>query len=193
MSQSNESGNLLLDDTLAPPTAGERTPSLAGDDRAELARNLLLAQMALDNWLRPWVRRERLGLSPSLTMVLHMIRDEPTPTLRHLAERLDVTPTAITSITDRLESLGYVQRVRTPGDRRRTQLEITQAGREISFRIEESFVQDIQAALAVWDDGRLDLVHDAAQTLNGFLRDLNRVTPRRDDSARAGDAPTRAD
>ncbi len=148
------------------------------DDRAALARELLLTQMSLDSWLRPWVRRERLGISPSLTMVLYLIRDEPTPTLRHLAERLDVTPTAITSMTDRLESLGYVRRVRTPGDRRRTQLEITQAGREISIEIEESFVRDIQAALAVWDSGRLDLVHKATETINGFIADLNRVTPR---------------
>ena len=152
--------------------------SYGANDRAMLARELLLAQMSLDNWLRPWVRRERLGLSPSLTMVLYTIRDEPTPTLRHLAERLDVTPTAITSITDRLEALGYVRRVRTPGDRRRTQLEITQAGREISLEIEESFILDIQAVLTAWDRGRLDRVHEAAETLNRFVADLNHVTPK---------------
>ncbi|HEV2529462.1 MAG TPA: MarR family transcriptional regulator [Thermomicrobiales bacterium] len=156
----------------------EEAGPYGADDRAKLAHELLLTQMQLDNWLRPWVRRERFGLSPSLTMVLYTIRDEPTPTLRHLAERLDVTPTAITSITDRLESLGFVRRVRTPGDRRRTQLEITPAGREISIEIEASFVRDIQAALAVWDSGRLDLVHQATKTLNGFVSDLNRVTPK---------------
>jgi DNA-binding MarR family transcriptional regulator len=166
-------GTIMTDDRVE---VTEQRPPI--DERAALARDLLVAQMSLDHWLRPWVGRERLGLSPSLAMVLYMIRDEPTPTLRLLAERLDVTPTAITSITDRLESLGYVRRVRTPGDRRRTQLEITQAGREISLEVEESFVQDIQAALAVWDHGRLDHIHEATRTLNGFVRDLNRVNPR---------------
>ena len=138
-----------------------------------VARDLLLTQLQMDHWLRPWVRRERLGLSPSLTSVLYLIRDEATPTLRSLADRLDVTPTAITSITDRLETLGYVRRVRTSLDRRRTQLEITEAGREISFRIEESFVEDIQAILGAWDEDRLMSIQESARTLSAFLRELN--------------------
>ncbi len=155
-----------------------------GDDSADLttlpdsphtvvARDLLLTQVQMDHWLRPWVRRERLGLSPSLASLLYLIRDEATPTLRSLADRLDVTPTAITSITDRLETLGYVRRVRTSLDRRRTQLEITEAGREISFRIEESFVEDIQAILGAWDEDRLVSIQESARTLSTFLRELN--------------------
>lgn len=141
--------------------------------RAIVARDLLLTQVQMDHWLRPWVRRERLGLSPSLASVLYLIRDEATPTLRSLADRLDVTPTAITSITDRLETLGYVRRVRTSLDRRRTQLEITESGRAISLRIEESFVEDIQAILGAWDEDRLMSIQESARTLSAFLRDLN--------------------
>ena len=147
--------------------------ALAPGPSAGVARDLLVIQFEMDHWLRPWVRRERLGLSPSLTSVLYLIRDEATPTLRSLADRLDVTPTAITSITDRLETLGYVRRVRTSLDRRRTQLEITEAGREISFQIEQSFVDDIQGILSSWDDERLDELQQSAQTLTTFLQEVN--------------------
>ena len=144
-----------------------------------VARDLLSTQFQMDHWLRPWVRRERLGLSPSLASVLYLIRDEATPTLRSLADRLDVTPTAITSITDRLETLGYVRRVRTAMDRRRTQLEITAAGREISLRVEESFVEEIQTILGAWDHDRLLTIQESARTLSAFLRELNAIDARR--------------
>lgn len=153
--------------------------TIPASPRSIVARDLLLTQFQMDHWLRPWVRRERLGLSPSLASVLYLIRDEATPTLRSLADRLDVTPTAITSITDRLETLGYVRRVRTSLDRRRTQLEITDAGREISFRIEESFVEDIQAILGSWDEDRLLSIQESARTLSAFLRELNSSDVRR--------------
>ncbi len=165
------SGHALL----VTPTGGDSTDltTLPDAPQSVVARDLLLTQFQMDHWLRPWVRRERLGLSPSLASVLYLIRDEATPTLRSLADRLDVTPTAITSITDRLEALGYVRRVRTSLDRRRTQLEITEAGREISFRIEESFVEDIQAILSAWDEDRLMSIQESARTLSAFLRELN--------------------
>ena len=150
--------------------SGDR--SLSAVPSTVVARDLLVIQLQMDHWLRPWVRRERLGLSPSLTSVLYLIRDEATPTLRSLADRLDVTPTAITSITDRLETLGYVRRVRTSLDRRRTQLEITEAGREISFQIEESFVDDIQGILDSWDEERLREIETSARTLRRFLQEL---------------------
>ena len=160
--------------TLAPiadtPTGRPGTgPGAARRRRPRSARD----SVRDDHWLRPWVRRERLGLSPSLASVLYLIRDEATPTLRSLADRLDVTPTAITSITDRLETLGYVRRVRTSLDRRRTQLEITEAGREISFQIEQSFVDDIQGILSSWDDERLDELQQSAQALTTFLQEVN--------------------
>lgn len=161
---------LLLATTGEPQHEGRSLPDLP---TTVVARDLLVIQLQMDHWLRPWVRRERLGLSPSLASVLYLIRDEATPTLRSLADRLDVTPTAITSITDRLESLGYVRRVRTSLDRRRTQLEITQAGRDISFQIEQSFVEDIQGILGSWDEQRLTAIQESARTLTTFLQELN--------------------
>lgn len=169
------------DDGMFATTSGLQRPDdrPLSDPPTAVARDLLATQFQMDHWLRPWVRRERLGLSPSLASVLYLIRDEATPTLRSLADRLDVTPTAITSITDRLETLGYVRRVRTSMDRRRTQLEITPAGRAISLQLEESFVEDIQAILGAWDDDRLLTVQESARTLSAFLRELNAMDMRR--------------
>ena len=51
--------------------------------------------------------------------------------LGKMGQRLQVHPTSITSITDRLESSGLVNRRRHPDDKRAVLAEITDAGREV--------------------------------------------------------------
>lgn len=50
--------------------------------------------------------------------------------MRLMGERLQLHPTSITNIVDRLESDGLVRRLPHPGDRRTTLVELTDAGRE---------------------------------------------------------------
>lgn len=49
--------------------------------------------------------------------------------MRMMGERLQLHPTSITNIVDRLEGDGLVRRLRHPSDRRTTLVEITEAGR----------------------------------------------------------------
>ncbi|GAB2696482.1 MarR family winged helix-turn-helix transcriptional regulator [Paenibacillus thermoaerophilus] len=51
--------------------------------------------------------------------------------LAQLADRMEVKPSAITVMIDRLEKPGYVKRVPDPSDRRSTLVEITPAGQEV--------------------------------------------------------------
>ena len=47
-----------------------------------------------------------------------------------LAKQIQVSPGTVTGITDRLAKLGYLERQRRPGDRRRVYLTLTEAGRK---------------------------------------------------------------
>jgi DNA-binding MarR family transcriptional regulator len=50
--------------------------------------------------------------------------------MRMMGERLQLHPTSITNIVDRLESDGLARRLPHPSDRRTTLVELTDAGRE---------------------------------------------------------------
>ncbi|HEX7369790.1 MAG TPA: MarR family transcriptional regulator [Rhodanobacteraceae bacterium] len=52
-----------------------------------------------------------------------------------LARILNYNPGALTRLLDKLEHMGYLQRVPDPNDRRALRLELTQSGREIHKRM----------------------------------------------------------
>ena len=61
-------------------------------------------------------------------MLLYFSRDGALP-MGKIGERLQVHPTSVTSLIDRLERSGFVDRVPHPTDRRTTLAELTVAGR----------------------------------------------------------------
>jgi DNA-binding MarR family transcriptional regulator len=65
----------------------------------------------------------RLGLSATDLKCLDLLRDSQTPlTATNLVDRTGLTGGAITGVADRLETAGFVERVRDPNDRRRWEL-----------------------------------------------------------------------
>ncbi|TWP53509.1 MarR family transcriptional regulator [Lentzea tibetensis] len=84
-----------------------------------------IIQSAVDAALKPhgltFARYEALVL-------LYFSRKGSLP-MRVMGERLQLHPTSVTNIVDRLESDGLAQRVPHPTDRRTTLVEITDAGR----------------------------------------------------------------
>lgn len=63
-------------------------------------------------------------------VLLHFSRRGSLP-LGKMGERLQVHPTSVTNLVDRLEDQGLVRRTRHPTDRRTTLAEITEAGRSL--------------------------------------------------------------
>jgi DNA-binding MarR family transcriptional regulator len=92
------------------------------------AQQLVLA--AVDGALRP------LGLTFARyeALVLLVFSRTGSLPLGKMGERLMVHPTSVTSIVDRLERDGLVQRLASPGDRRVVLAELTDAGRELADR-----------------------------------------------------------
>jgi DNA-binding MarR family transcriptional regulator len=117
----------------------------------------------LDDLLRPhgltFARYEALVL-------LTFARTGSLP-LGKMGERLQVHPTSVTSIVDRLEAAGHVVRRPHPGDRRAVLAEITDAGRAVV----EAATQDlVTARFALADVPTSDL-----QALSALLKPMRRA------------------
>lgn len=86
--------------------------------------------------------------------------------LGKMGERLQVHPTSVTSIVDRLETAGLVVRRRHPNDGRAVLAEITPSGR--------SLVEKATAELVGADFGLGDLDDSALSDLSALLRPIRR-------------------
>jgi DNA-binding MarR family transcriptional regulator len=74
----------------------------------------------------------RLGLSKGRFMVmiqLHSIEDPAGISISEILEAYQVSSATMTGIIDTLEGEGLIERLRSPGDRRRVHVRITEAGR----------------------------------------------------------------
>jgi DNA-binding MarR family transcriptional regulator len=72
----------------------------------------------------------RCGLSLTQAQALRVLHEERGATMSHLAERVGLSPGALTSTIERMVELGWVDRRRVEGDRRSVRVELTDAGRE---------------------------------------------------------------
>lgn len=77
-----------------------------------------------------FISRVQIGLTPGQVFMLHFIRKIGSCSVSTIAEKMEVAPSAITVMLDRLENNGFVCRKRDQADRRVVIIEITEAGEE---------------------------------------------------------------
>ncbi|RRO12599.1 MarR family transcriptional regulator [Saccharopolyspora rhizosphaerae] len=85
-----------------------------------------ILQSAVDNALRP----HNLTFARYEALVLLTFSKRGSLPMRVMGDRLQLHPTSVTNIVDRLEQDGLVRRVPHPTDRRTTLVEITGEGRD---------------------------------------------------------------
>jgi DNA-binding MarR family transcriptional regulator len=88
--------------------------------------------------------------------------------MRVMGERLQLHPTSVTNIVDRLEADGLVKRTRHPTDRRTTLAEITESGRE---RMAEA-----TAGVTAIDFGLVGLTDQQTEQLTDLLAKVRKTT-----------------
>jgi DNA-binding MarR family transcriptional regulator len=117
---------------------------------------------------------KRMRLEASELAALEHVQAAGAMTQKHLGERLSMSPGAITTMIDRLESRGYVERTPNPEDRRSALVRITKAGLEESLRhlwpyiedmkrIEEGFSEEERAIVARFLRAATRATHQAAE------------------------------
>jgi MarR family transcriptional regulator, organic hydroperoxide resistance regulator len=140
---------------------------LPGDDRLVLVQRADLGLLALAERLRQhWTAHAAaLGLSTvQIRLLLALAPGEEIP-MRDLATRLDYDASNLTTLVDRLEARGSIQRRSHPTDRRIKTLALTPAGEQLRATFWRQLTED-PGPLAP-----LDL--PALRTLAGLLEDLN--------------------
>lgn len=96
-----------------------------------------ILQSAVDNALRP----HNLTFARYEALVLLTFSQRGSLPMRVMGDRLQLHPTSVTNIVDRLEQDGLVQRLPHPTDRRTTLVEITEAGQDQMKRATESVTE----------------------------------------------------
>jgi DNA-binding MarR family transcriptional regulator len=102
---------------------------------------------------------KRMGLETSELAALEHLQAAGSMAHKRLGERLSLSPGAITSMIDRLERRGYVERIPNPEDRRSALVRITKSGLEESLGhlwpyieemkgVEEGFSEEERAVVA---------------------------------------------
>ena len=144
----------------------------ASDDPLQLtATDLRLATFRLARRLR--CARATDAMSDAQLAVLADLRMHGRRTISTLAERERVTAPSMTNMINGLEEQGYVTRTPDADDRRRVQVEITDAGAEIvveTIRRRDVLLADMLA--------ELDFTEDELATLRAASALMRRVTDR---------------
>ena len=89
-----------------------------------------------------WHKKMEQSISGSQVTILFHLNAAGPQKFSALAERLCITPGAVTSLSDKLMSAGYAERKRDEEDRRVVYLEITEEGRELVKKLKKD-IKDV--------------------------------------------------
>jgi len=99
--------------------------------------------------------------SPALSAILRQLNPDGRPeSMRALAQCLQVDPSAITGLVDRLEAKGLVERQPDPGDRRVKALVLTPRGKRVRAHLTR-IIDEPPASLRRMSPERLVVLRDA--------------------------------
>jgi DNA-binding MarR family transcriptional regulator len=117
----------------------KQSSSFAGEKLSDLVRqhsSAVLRHVA--------ATAKRMGLETSELAALEHLQAAGSMVHKRLGERLSLSPGAITSMIDRLERRGYVERIPNPEDRRSALVRITRRGIEESLRHLWPYIEDMK-------------------------------------------------
>jgi DNA-binding MarR family transcriptional regulator len=102
-------------------------------------------------------------------ILMHLSRDGMLPSQKELAERLDVTPAAVTGALKKIEQDGYVER--TLGhDTRYNEIKITEKGKAMVALTRKKFSEADKAMFDGFTDEELDIYISCLEKLQANIR-----------------------
>jgi DNA-binding MarR family transcriptional regulator len=108
------------------------------------------------------------GMSPSYAFLQMLVNDSPGINQTELARQLNLTPSTVTRLIDKLEHRGYVER-RTEG--KNSEIHPTAAGRQLQDKIETAWHNLFQRYSAVLGEEEAEqltqMIDQASQKLGG--------------------------
>ena len=102
-------------------------------------------------------------------ILMHLARRDRLPSQKELADRLDVTPAAITGALKKIEADGYVERS-LGQDNRYNELKITEKGRELVKKTRRIFCEVDSSMFEGFSDEELDIYVTCLEKLQVNIR-----------------------
>ena len=97
--------------------------------RIQIALHVLKRNINAD-----FLKATNFNITGPQMFMLHLIHKEEKCKLALLAEKMEVKPSAITVMIDRLEKAGYVERTHDEQDRRSVLVRVTDSGKEVLLK-----------------------------------------------------------
>jgi DNA-binding MarR family transcriptional regulator len=138
-------------------------------DVAATAERLRPVLLRLSRELRK--ETEALGVTGSQATLLWHVREHPGLTLRELAALERISAPSLSGHVDRLERAGLLERVRSTGDRRRVELELTPVGSRLLRRIRARRTTWLAERLSTLEPDQVEAIEQAIGSLAALLHE----------------------
>ena len=102
--------------------------------------------------------------------LLGYLANENFLTMTDISKKMGHSTAAATGLVDRLEKLGYVQRLHASEDRRKVMVQITKKGIELVERIREDIVGSLVTLMVDLDDNEQDALLKSYGKISTFVR-----------------------
>lgn len=99
--------------------------------------------------------------------LLTYLSSEEYLTMSDIAKKMGHSTAAATGLVDRLEKLGYVERVHAAEDRRKIMVRITRKGEQLVSRMRSEIASDLAGILAGMDEDQADSVEHTKRAIIG--------------------------
>jgi len=99
--------------------------------------------------------------------LLTYLSSEEYLTMSDIAKKMGHSTAAATGLVDRLERLGYVERVHAAEDRRKIMVRITRLGVELVARMRKEIATDLAGILASMDEDETENMNHAQRAFQG--------------------------
>ena len=133
----------------------------------------LLSQVGAHAASKFGARLKKLHLSRPHSGILWNLSFSSSITQRQLAARLRILPSQLVGLLDQLESIGLIERRRSPDDRRRHSLHLTDKGRatlKVIIEISDENQKEVLAALSDDERSKLGELLDRVAAQQGLTR-----------------------
>ncbi len=101
--------------------------------------------------------------------LLGYLANEDFLTMTDISKKMGHSTAAATGLVDRLEKLGYVQRLHAADDRRKVMVQITRKGIEMVTRLRNSIAESISDIMAAQENGTEEDIQPIYSQLREFL------------------------
>jgi DNA-binding MarR family transcriptional regulator len=105
------------------------------------------------------------NISYAQFFLLGYLAKEEYMTMTEISQKMGHSTAAATGLVDRLEKLGYVQRLHAADDRRKVMVQITRKGMELVSRLRDGIAHDIAALMGQLDVNSPEVPAELSQFL----------------------------